>query len=121
MHRSDSMPSERRRTCALRLLNACWVCLGPGMENLREVFYRDLEEIAEEGRICGVLCSFLEKFYFCFPYDTQDIEGKNSNIRRRAWIIRALTFSRMAKKMTGGERRGGENRRMARESLLPAE
>ena len=35
-----------------------------------------------------------------FPFDTQAVEGDNSRIKRLCWIARAISFGRVAKKMT---------------------
>ena len=97
-------PSERRRECALKMLNHCWVCLGRGSENLREMFYDEFERIAlDGGRIRETFANFWKDFFNEFPYETQDIEGKNSKIKRRQWLARAMTFGRMARKMNISE------------------
>jgi len=99
-----SEPSETRWSCVYDFITACWRCLGVNNEDLRDILLPWLLLcLASEGRLEPAIGEFLERFFGAFPFHTQDVEGKNSKIRRAGWLARHLRFKRMASRMIIGE------------------
>jgi hypothetical protein len=96
--------SPTRRDAARKFLGECWVCLGFGPDNLRDIFYEQFEATAREGRIDEAWLDFWrDYFHDDSGYETQRVEGDNSKIKRHTWIARAIKLPRVSTKMVIGK------------------